>query len=72
MVCSVLFVGAVVVLEALPVHLLVMAAFQGRQLGGFDWIRIAASSALILAVCAVVFVQIDFARLASVRFEQPV
>jgi len=56
MMCSVLFVGAVVVLEALPVHLLVMAAFQGRQLGGFDWIRIAASFALILAVCAVVFV----------------
>jgi ABC-2 type transport system permease protein len=56
MMCSVLFVGAIVVLEALPVHLLVTAAFQGRQLGGFDWIRIAASFALILAVCAVVFV----------------
>jgi ABC-2 type transport system permease protein len=56
MMCSVLFVGAVVVLEALPVHLLVTAAFQGRQLGGFDWIRIAASFALIMAVCAVVFV----------------
>jgi ABC-2 type transport system permease protein len=56
MMCSVLFVGAVVVLEALPVHLLVTAAFQGRELAGFDWIRIAASFALILAVCVVVFV----------------
>ncbi len=56
MMCSVLFVGAVVVLEALPVHLLVTSALQGRQPDGFDWIRIAASFSLIMALCAAVFV----------------
>jgi ABC-2 type transport system permease protein len=56
MMCSVLFVGAIVVLEALPVHLLVTAAFQGRELGGFDWFRIALSFFLILLVGAIVSV----------------
>ena len=56
MMCSVLFVGAIVVLEALPVHLLVTAAFQGRELAGFDWLRIALSFFLILLAGACVFI----------------
>jgi ABC-2 type transport system permease protein len=56
MMCSALFVGAIVVLEALPVHLLVTAAFHGRVLSGLDWIAIMGSFALILILCTLVFV----------------
>jgi ABC-2 type transport system permease protein len=56
MMSSVLFVGTIVVLEALPVHLLVMAAYYNRTLGGFEWFRIALSFFLILLVGTIVFI----------------
>lgn len=56
MMCSVLFVGAIVVLEALPVHLLVTAGYENRMLGGLEWFSIAASFALIVLLGAIVFI----------------
>jgi len=56
MMCAMLFVGAVVVLEALPVHLLVTAAFHNHVLTGPERAGAAVSFGLILIVCAVVFV----------------
>jgi ABC-2 type transport system permease protein len=56
MMSSVLFIGTIVVLEALPMHLLVMADYYNRTLGGFEWFRIVLSFFLILLVGVIVFV----------------
>lgn len=56
MMCSMLFVGAVVVLEAMPVHLVVQASLYNRPLGGPEWVGITASFAMIVIVCAAVCV----------------
>jgi ABC-2 type transport system permease protein len=56
MMSSVLFVGMIVVLEALPVHLLVTATYQNRDVSGFEWFGIAVSFALILLVGTIAFV----------------
>ena len=51
MILSVLFIGSIVVLEAWPVHMVIMSRFLDRPLSGAQILQITAAFALILILC---------------------
>ncbi len=54
MAVSVIYIGSIVVLEAWPVHLLIMSRMRGTELDGMQIFGIAASFVLILIISAAV------------------
>jgi len=55
MMSSMLFIGAIVVLEALPVHLLVTAGYQNHALSSLEWFVVVMSFAVIVLLGLLVF-----------------
>lgn len=55
MILAILFVGTVVILEAGPVYMVLMARFTGAALTGMQWIKIILAGAAVLIVNGLVF-----------------
>lgn len=55
MMSSVLFIGAIVVLEALPVHLLVTAGYRNHVLSSLEWFVVMMSFAVVVLLSLLVF-----------------
>ena len=55
MMFSVLFVGAIVVLEALPVQIVMMSRFTARALTIKQWLQITGSFSLVMVLCITAF-----------------
>jgi hypothetical protein len=55
MMSSVLFIGAIVVLEALPVHLVVTSGYRNHVLSSVEWFVVAMSFAAVLLLSLLVF-----------------